>query len=50
MFGETGGGIAPAIVGTVMLVAIATAIALPIGTLVAIYVSEFAQAGVRAAR
>ena len=42
MFGETGGGIAPAFVGTIMLVAIATAIALPIGVLVAIYVSEFA--------
>jgi phosphate transport system permease protein len=43
VFGESGGGIAPAIVGTIMLVAIATAIALPIGTLVAIYVSEFAK-------
>ncbi len=43
VFGETGGGIAPAIVGTIMLVVIATAIALPIGTLVAIYVSEFAS-------
>ena len=32
----------PAFVGTIMLVAIATAIALPIGVLVAIYVSEFA--------
>ena len=31
VFGETGGGIAPAIVGTVMLVAIATVIALPVG-------------------
>ena len=43
VFGETGGGIAPAIVGTAMLVLIATAIALPVGTLVAIYVSEFAK-------
>ena len=43
VFGETNGGIAPAIVGTLMLVVIATAIALPIGTLVAIYVSEFAK-------
>ena len=42
MFGETGGGIAPAFVGTIMLVLIATAIAVPIGVLVAIYVSEFA--------
>jgi phosphate transport system permease protein len=43
VFGESGGGIAPAIVGTIMLVAIATAIALPVGTLVAIFVSEFAK-------
>ena len=42
VFGETGGGIAPAFVGTLMLIAIATAIALPIGVLVALYVSEFA--------
>ena len=43
MFGETGGGIAPAIVGTAMLVAIATVIALPVGSLIAIFVSEFAK-------
>src|SRR3954469_15199345 len=43
VFGETGGGIAPAIVGTLMVVLIATVIALPLGTLVAIYVSEFAS-------
>jgi phosphate transport system permease protein len=41
-FGETGGGIAPAIAGTLLLVAIATAIALPFGVLTALYVSEFA--------
>jgi phosphate transport system permease protein len=41
-FGQPGGGIAPAIVGTLMLVLIAAAIALPIGVLAAIYVSEFA--------
>jgi phosphate transport system permease protein len=46
VFGETGGGIAPAIVGTLMVVLIATAIALPAGTLVAIYVSEFARPAV----
>ena len=46
VFGETGGGIAPAFVGTIMLMLIATAIALPIGVLVAIYVSEFAPARV----
>ena len=43
VFGEPGGGIAPAIVGTLLLVAIATAIALPIGVLAAIWVSEFAS-------
>ncbi len=42
VFGETGGGIAPAIIGTIMLVLIASAIAIPIGVLVAIFVSEFA--------
>jgi phosphate transport system permease protein len=36
------GGIAPAIVGSLLLVAIATVIALPVGVLTAIYVSEFA--------
>lgn len=41
-FGAPGGGILYAIVGTVILVAIATAIAMPVGILVAIYVSEFA--------
>jgi phosphate transport system permease protein len=42
VFGETGGGIAPALVGTLLLVLVATAMALPTGVLVAIYVSEFA--------
>jgi phosphate transport system permease protein len=42
LFGESGGGIAPAIVGSIMLVAIATIFALPFGVLTAIYVSEFA--------
>ena len=41
-FGETGGGIANAIVGSALIVAMATAMALPVGVLVAIYVSEFA--------
>jgi phosphate transport system permease protein len=40
-----GGGIAPAIVGTFMLVAIATLIALPIGVFTAIYVTEFGNEG-----
>jgi phosphate transport system permease protein len=42
VFGQAGGGIAPAFVGSLLLVAIATAIALPVGVLLAIYVSEFA--------
>ncbi len=42
-YGETGGGISNAIVGSVIIVAIATALALPMGVLVAIYVSEFAH-------
>jgi phosphate transport system permease protein len=41
VFGQTGGGVAPAIAGSFMLVAIATAFALPVGVLTAIYVSEF---------
>lgn len=45
--GLPGGGIAPALVGTAILVALATAIAMPIGVLVALYVTEFA--GPRAA-
>lgn len=44
VFGEAGGGVAPALVGSLLLVAIATAIALPFGVLAAIYVSEFAPA------
>ena len=42
VFGEAGGGVAPALVGSLLLVGIATAIALPFGVLSAIYVSEFA--------
>ncbi len=41
-FGESGGGISNAIVGTALMVALATAIAVPVGLLVAIYTSEFA--------
>jgi phosphate transport system permease protein len=39
---STGGGIAPAIVGTAMLVAIASVIALPLGILIALFQTEFA--------
>jgi phosphate transport system permease protein len=42
IIGEPGGGIAPAIVGTAVLVALAAAIAAPVGILVALYLSEFA--------
>jgi phosphate transport system permease protein len=42
-YGTPGGGIAPAIVGTALLVAMATAIALPVGILVALYLTEFAR-------
>jgi phosphate transport system permease protein len=41
-FGQTGGGVANALVGSLVLVAVATAMALPFGILVALYVSEFA--------
>jgi phosphate transport system permease protein len=42
LFGQPGGGIANALVGTVLLVALAAAIALPVGVLTAIYLTEFA--------
>jgi phosphate transport system permease protein len=42
LFGETGGGIANAIVGSAIIVVIAAGIALPVGVLVALYVTEFA--------
>jgi phosphate transport system permease protein len=41
-FGESGGGLAHAFVGSAILVAVATAMALPIGVLIAIYVTELA--------
>jgi phosphate transport system permease protein len=42
-FGESGGGIKNAIIGSIIIVALATLFALPTGVLVAIYVSEFAH-------
>jgi phosphate transport system permease protein len=42
LFGA-GGGVAPALVGTALLIGLATAMALPFGVLTAIYVSEFAS-------
>lgn len=48
LFGEPGGGIAPLIVGSALLVAVATAIALPLGVLTALFLSEFASRRVAA--
>jgi phosphate transport system permease protein len=42
LFGQPGGGIANALVGTVLLVTLATAMALPVGVLSAVYLTEFA--------
>ncbi len=47
LFGA-GGGVAPALAGSLLLVAIATAMALPFGVLTAIYVSEFAPQSIGA--
>jgi phosphate transport system permease protein len=41
-FGQTGGGLAHAFVGSAILVGLATAMALPLGVLIAIYVTELA--------
>jgi phosphate transport system permease protein len=46
-FGEPGGGIENAIVGSIIIVGLATLLALPAGVLVAIYVSEFAHEQVK---
>ncbi|MEN0013470.1 MAG: phosphate ABC transporter permease PstA [Solirubrobacteraceae bacterium] len=43
LFGGAGGGIGAAIAGTGLIVAIATAIAMPLGILIALYTSEFAS-------
>ena len=42
LFGQSGGGLANAFVGSLLLVALAAAMSLPVGVLVAIYVTEFA--------
>lgn len=41
--GQTGGGILPEIAGTALIMAVATAIAMPLGVLTALYLSEFAS-------
>jgi phosphate transport system permease protein len=43
LFGLPGGGIAPLIVGSAILVGIGTLIALPLGVLTALFLSEFAR-------
>jgi phosphate transport system permease protein len=48
LLGESGGGIAPLIVGSGILIGIATAIALPIGVLTALFLTEFASRRVAA--
>ena len=47
LFGQPGGGIAPLIVGSAILVGIATAIALPLGVLTALFLTEFAPRWLR---
>src|SRR5262245_40890190 len=42
-FGESGGGIAHAFIGSIVLVSVAAAISVPVGVLIAIYVNEFAN-------
>lgn len=41
--GQPGGGILPEIAGTALIMAVATAIAMPVGVLIALYLSEFAS-------
>jgi phosphate transport system permease protein len=46
-FGESGGGIKHAIVGSVIITSLATVVAVPVGVMIAIYVSEFAHEQVK---
>ena len=48
-FGNTPSGLSNAFAGTLVLVALATAMALPVGILVAIYLNEFARPAIRSA-
>ena len=48
LFGGPGGGISSAIVGSALIVAMATGMALPVGVLIAIYLTEFAARRVAA--
>jgi phosphate transport system permease protein len=49
VFGTAGGGIGPAILGTVEIVGIATFMAMPLGMLIALYLTEFARPRVESA-
>src|SRR5205823_13930392 len=49
LFGQPGGGIAPLLVGSALLVGIATAIALPVAVLIAVFLEEFPSPRVGAA-
>jgi phosphate transport system permease protein len=42
LFGQPGGGISSAIIGSAIIVGLATAMALPVGILIGIYLTEFA--------
>jgi phosphate transport system permease protein len=48
-FGQSGGGIANSIVGTALLVAMASVLALPIGILIGIHTSEFVRPSIASA-
>lgn len=48
LFGGSGGGISSALVGSALIVAMATGMALPMGVLVALYLTEFAPRRVAA--
>ena len=48
LYGTPGGGIAPLIVGSAILVGVATAIALPFGVCIAVFLQEFASSRLRA--
>jgi phosphate transport system permease protein len=45
-FGQTGGGIADSIVGSAILIGLATLMSVPVGILIAIYTTEFARPAV----
>lgn len=49
LFGQPGGGILPLIVGSAILVGVATVIALPLGVCIAVFLQEYASPRVRAA-